>query len=453
MPNEIQKQYDRLDDSPSTMFRMKEAYAVPDKHIRYATIKAFVGIKMTKGSSVQSHRVKMLFLVEKLEGLKAELDNDTYIDATTHKSASAVLVGEASTFKAKGKRAGRWKRKKGNGKTVAAPAAPKRKSKGKVRGSQRSKANDVCMHCQGKGYWKRECSQLLSNPDVCGSLNTPARGGYSYFRTFTDDHSWYGYVYLIRYKFEAFGRFKEYRLEVENQTENEILSQWIPPGMPQLNGVAERRNRTLLNMINQRISTTWYGFVGLTSQLDNDPRTYGEVMSDIDSDKWLEAMKSKMDSMDSNQVWTLVDPPKGVRPVGCKLVYKRKLGTDGEVTAFKARLVAKRYTQRPGVDFEKTYSPVAMAKSIRIMLAIAICRRVSLLLEKDRKSVVSKSPSTPSNKLPEAGTRVLMKSYGAMISSRMSIILVYTRRSVGARLCTLCFMSMTSCSLEMMSRC
>ncbi|KAL0434343.1 UNVERIFIED_CONTAM: hypothetical protein Slati_2768600 [Sesamum latifolium] len=75
--------------------------------------------------------------------------------------------------------------------------------------------------------------------------------------------------------------------------------------------------------------------------------------------------------MGSNQVWTLVDPPKGVKPVGCKWVYKRKLGADGEVTAFKASLVAKGYTQRPGVDFEETYSPVAMAKSIRILLAIA----------------------------------------------------------------------------------
>ncbi|KAL0411190.1 UNVERIFIED_CONTAM: Retrovirus-related Pol polyprotein from transposon TNT 1-94 [Sesamum latifolium] len=94
-------------------------------------------------------------------------------------------------------------------------------------------------------------------------------------------------------------------------------------------------------------------------------------MSHIVSDKWLEAMKSEMDSMGSNQVWTLVDLPKGARPVGCKWVYKYKLGADGEVTIFKARLVAKGYTQRPGVDFEETYSPVAMAKSIRILLAIA----------------------------------------------------------------------------------
>ncbi|KAL0287255.1 UNVERIFIED_CONTAM: hypothetical protein Sradi_7128300, partial [Sesamum radiatum] len=57
-----------------------------------------------------------------------------------------------------------------------------------------------------------------------------------------------------------------------------------------------------------------YGFIGLTDQLDNDPRTYGEAMSDIDSNKWLEAMKFEMDSMGSNQVWTLVDPPKSVRP-------------------------------------------------------------------------------------------------------------------------------------------
>ncbi|KAL0439524.1 UNVERIFIED_CONTAM: Retrovirus-related Pol polyprotein from transposon RE2 [Sesamum latifolium] len=158
-------------------------------------------------------------------------------------------------------------------------------------------------------------------------------------------------------------------------------------------------------------------------------------------------MKSEIDSMGSNQIWTLVDPPKGARPVGCKWVYKRKLGADGKVTAFKARLVAKGYTQRPGVDFEKTYSPVAMAKSIRILLAIAACRRVSLLLEKNRRSVISKGPSTASSKLPKAGTRVLMKSYGVMISSRTTMILVYTRRSVGARLHTLYFMSMISYSL------
>ncbi|KAL0401966.1 UNVERIFIED_CONTAM: Copia protein [Sesamum latifolium] len=97
-------------------------------------------------------------------------------------------------------------------------------------------------------------------------------------------------------------------------------------------------------------------------------------MSNIDLDKWLEAIKSEMDSMGLNQVWTLLDPPKGVKPVGCKWVYKRKLGADGEVTAFKARNVAKGYTQRPRINFEETYSPIAIAKSIRILLAMATCK-------------------------------------------------------------------------------
>ncbi|KAL0444726.1 UNVERIFIED_CONTAM: hypothetical protein Slati_2195300 [Sesamum latifolium] len=80
MTNEIQKQYDRLEDVPSIMLRMKDVYAVPDRHIRYSAIKAFFGTKMAEGSSVQSHGVTMLSLVEKLEDLKAGLDNDTYID-------------------------------------------------------------------------------------------------------------------------------------------------------------------------------------------------------------------------------------------------------------------------------------------------------------------------------------------------------------------------------------
>ncbi|KAL0400224.1 UNVERIFIED_CONTAM: hypothetical protein Sradi_2365700 [Sesamum radiatum] len=80
MTNEIQKQYDRLDDVPSIMLRMKEVYAAPDRDTRYAAIKAFFGTKMTEGSCVQSHGVKMLSLVEKLEDLKAGLNNDTYIN-------------------------------------------------------------------------------------------------------------------------------------------------------------------------------------------------------------------------------------------------------------------------------------------------------------------------------------------------------------------------------------
>ncbi|KAL0355497.1 UNVERIFIED_CONTAM: hypothetical protein Sradi_3996600 [Sesamum radiatum] len=178
MTNEIQKQCDRLEDVPSIMLRMKEVYAIPDRHIRYAATKAFFGIKMAEGSSVQSHGVKMLPLIEKLEDFKARLENDTYIDVilqslppsydpfivnynmygheksihelinmmvqyeANYKFEPAVLVGELSTFKVKGNGARHWKRKKGKETSVTAtasiggaPTAPTGKGKGKIGGS------------------------------------------------------------------------------------------------------------------------------------------------------------------------------------------------------------------------------------------------------------------------------------------------------------------------------
>ena len=56
----------------------------------------------------------------------------------------------------------------------------------------------------------------IIHSDVCGPLTVEAKGGYSYFITFTDDFSRYGYVYLMRHKSEAFDKFKEFRNEVQN---------------------------------------------------------------------------------------------------------------------------------------------------------------------------------------------------------------------------------------------
>ncbi|KAM7507364.1 hypothetical protein LguiA_017817 [Lonicera macranthoides] len=121
----------------------------------------------------------------------------------------------------------------------------------------------------------------LIHTDVCGPLNTTARGGYQYFIIFTDDFSRYGYVYLIRHKSESFKKFKEFQNEVQNQLGKTIkalrsdrggeylsqefddhlkscgiVSQLTPPGTPQWNGVSERRNRTLLDMVRSMMSQT-----------------------------------------------------------------------------------------------------------------------------------------------------------------------------------------------------
>ena len=78
-----------------------------------------------------------------------------------------------------------------------------------------------------------------------------------------------------------------------------------------------------------------------------------------------------MDSMYSNQVCKLVDLTEGVKPIGFKWIYKRKRCVNGRVETFKVRLVGKGYTQKEGIDYEETFSSVAMLKFICILLFIA----------------------------------------------------------------------------------
>ncbi|TYK07892.1 gag/pol protein [Cucumis melo var. makuwa] len=102
-----------------------------------------------------------------------------------------------------------------------------------------------------------------------------------------------------------------------------------------------------------------------------DPLSYKQAMNDVDKNQWVKAMDLEIESMYFNSVWELVDLPEGVKPIGCKWIYKRKRDSTGKVQTFKARLVAKGYTQREGFDYEETFSPVAILKSIRIFLSIA----------------------------------------------------------------------------------
>ena len=105
--------------------------------------------------------------------------------------------------------------------------------------------------------------------------------------------------------------------------------------------------------------------------IENDESTtYEESLNSSEVEKWLIAMKSEMDSMYINQVWTLVNPPKGIKPIGCKCIFKKKTDMEGNVIVNKARLVAKGYRQRQGIKYDETFRSLAMFKSIQILLVI-----------------------------------------------------------------------------------
>ena len=63
-------------------------------------------------------------------------------------------------------------------------------------------------------------------------------------------------------------------------------------------------------------------------------------------------MLKEMNDMHKKNVWELVSLPAGRHAVGCKWILKRKTWADGTVTCYKARLVARGYTQQQGLDYD-----------------------------------------------------------------------------------------------------
>ena len=90
--------------------------------------------------------------------------------------------------------------------------------------------------------------------------------------------------------------------------------------------------------------------------------------------EWRRAMLEEMRQIEANRTWDLVDPPAGCRPIGLKWVYKVKKDEHGAVVKHKARLVARGFVQREGIDFEEVFAPVARMESVRLVLAMAAAK-------------------------------------------------------------------------------
>ena len=86
---------------------------------------------------------------------------------------------------------------------------------------------------------------------------------------------------------------------------------------------------------------------------------------------WREVMDKEIQALEKNHTWELTPLPPGKTPIWCKWVYNVKLNPDGTIERYKTRLVAKGYTQREGLDFLETFSPVAKTVSVRVLLALA----------------------------------------------------------------------------------
>ena len=95
-------------------------------------------------------------------------------------------------------------------------------------------------------------------------------------------------------------------------------------------------------------------------------------------EQWNVAMNEEMNALDDNGTWELTPLPKEKKAIGCKWVYKVKHNAHGSVSRYKARLVAKGYVQTYGIDFKKTFSPVAKTATVRAVISMAAAKEWDL---------------------------------------------------------------------------
>ncbi|GJS10689.1 zinc finger, CCHC-type containing protein, partial [Tanacetum coccineum] len=194
-----------------------------------------------------------------------------------------------------------------------------------------------------------------------------------------------------------------------------IIPETTAPYTPQQNGITERKNRALKEMVNfmkqPNLSSlhSWgcravvrlsdpkrktlgekgidYIFVGYAEHSKayrlyviepNDsvsintiiePRD--EIFDENHAAFWKEAIGDEIGSIMENNTWVLSNLPPGCKPLGCKWVFKRKMKVDGTIDNFKVQLVIQGFRQKEGINYFDTYALVARITTIRLLLALA----------------------------------------------------------------------------------
>jgi len=103
----------------------------------------------------------------------------------------------------------------------------------------------------------------------------------------------------------------------------------------------------------------------------DDPKSVQEALNREDASLWQEAIDSEMSSQAENDTWELVDRPVDKNIVSSKMLFKTKYKADGSVDRYKARLVARGFSQTKGLDYDETFAPVVKFQSVRALIGLA----------------------------------------------------------------------------------
>lgn len=99
-----------------------------------------------------------------------------------------------------------------------------------------------------------------------------------------------------------------------------------------------------------------------------EPVCYSQAEKEVE---WRKAMQCEIDAIEKNKTWVLTDLPPGRKAISLKWVYKVKKNTKDEVVKYKARIVARGFVQKQGVNFDEVFAPVTRLETVRLLLALA----------------------------------------------------------------------------------
>ena len=121
-----------------------------------------------------------------------------------------------------------------------------------------------------------------------------------------------------------------------------------------------------------------YAFVSISLPTGATPSTFQEAVNSVDRRHWRFAMDSEFESLLDAQTWTLVDKKEAPNIISGKWVFKIKKDENGNIERYKARWVARGFTQQHKVDFNEIFAPVVRYSSVRTLLALANAKDLNL---------------------------------------------------------------------------
>uniref|UniRef100_A0A6V7KQP7 Integrase catalytic domain-containing protein n=1 Tax=Bracon brevicornis TaxID=1563983 RepID=A0A6V7KQP7_9HYME len=164
------------------------------------------------------------------------------------------------------------------------------------------------------------------------------------------------------------GRFEETSGEV---TDVSSLTSDKENSSPDIEPRRSDRIRELPPTSYEKINTPEDCVLLVKSTLYEIPRTFHEIKFRDDKCQWEEAIKAEIDSLLINETWSLVPKPPGKNIVDCKWIFSIKTDEHGQLAKYKARLVARGFSQEYLTDYDETFAPVARIASFRFILAFA----------------------------------------------------------------------------------